>query len=284
MDISVVIVSWKVKDLLKQCLQSIFDLTRGVKFEVFVVDNNSGDGTAEMVAQEFPQVNLIASNRNLGFAKGNNIAIEIAQGDIVYLLNPDTELKDNAIAKLVDFMRCQPQAGIVGTKLVNPDGSHQLSVRRLPGFLVALLWVLKLHKLFPGWRLFRDYLADDFDYSKSQQCEQVMGASMAIRRSVLENLGVLDEQYFIWFEEVDYCKMATDAGHQVWYTPEATITHYGGVSFGQVNGLTNQRRFNSSLRKYVRKHHGYFAWLLLLLFHPFSMFLAWMISLKRDKI
>ena len=282
MDISVVIVSWKVKDLLKQCLQSIFDLTRGVEVEVFVVDNDSGDGTAEMVTREFPQVNLIASNRNLGFAKGNNMAIEIAQGDIVYLLNPDTELKDNAIGKLVDFMKRQPQAAIVGTKLVNPDGSHQLSVRRLPSFLVALLWTLKLHRLFPGWRLFRDYLDEDFDYGQSQQCEQVMGASMAIRRSVLEDIGMLDERYFIWFEEVDYCKMAADAGYQVWYTPEAIVTHYGGVSFGQVDGLTNQRRFNSSLRKYVRKHHGRFAWLVLLLFHPKSMFFAWVNSLKKQ--
>lgn len=282
MDISVIIVSWKVKDLLRQCLRSIYDNTEGVDFEVIVIDNDSGDGTTEMVLKEFPWVNLIASNRNLGFAAGNNLGLEQATGEIVYLLNPDTELKGNALGQLVGFMRENPQAGIVGTRLVNPDGSLQRSVRRLPTPWLALLWTLKIHRLWPGLRVVRRYLADDFDYSRSQPCEQVMGASLAIRSLVRQSLGSLDERYFIWFEEVDYCKAALDAGWQVWYSPDVTVVHYGGISFGQVNGLTNQRRFNKSLRQYVWKHFGPSPWLILLLLHPISMLAAWLMA-KRTK-
>jgi GT2 family glycosyltransferase len=125
-------------------------------------------------------------------------------------------------------------------------------------------------------------LADDFDYSRTQPCEQVMGASMAIRSLVRQSVGPLDERFFIWFEEVDYCKTAIGAGWQVWYTPDVTVVHYGGVSFGQVDGLTNQRRFNKSLRQFIWKHHGPSPWLILLLLHPISMLIAWLLT-KANK-
>jgi GT2 family glycosyltransferase len=281
MQVSIIIVSWKVKELVRQCLQSIFKQTTGVDFEVILVDNASGDGTVEMVAKEFPQVNLIASNVNLGFAAGNNLGIEQVSGEVIYLLNPDTELADNALADLLAYMNQNPSAGVVGTRLLNPDGSQQQSVRRFPGLGLALLWVLKVQHLLPNLPVFRNYLAADFDYDIAQTCDQVMGASMAIRRRVLEAVGRLDERYFIWFEEVDYCRMATAAGFQVWYTPAATVVHHGGESFRQVAGLTNQRRFNASLRQYARKHFGGIAWFILWLLNPLSLALAWLAGRRK---
>ena len=282
MDLSVVIVNWKVRDLLEKCLESLYRFTDGLEFEVFVVDNDSQDGSVEMVASRFPQAELIASNRNLGFAKGNNEAIRQSRGEFVLLLNPDTEFIDNALVPLVEFMRRTPAAGICGSKLLNSDQSLQPSVRRFPHLSDQLLIMLKLHHLLPQARCLRRYLARDFHYEEAQACDQVMGAVFLIRRELLDRIGLLDERYYIWFEEVDYCRLARDAGFEVWYTPEAAIIHHGGESFGQVFGPRKQQIFNRSLRQYFRKHHGLGAWLVLLLIHPLSMALAWL-SAGRGK-
>ncbi|MFH1046738.1 MAG: glycosyltransferase family 2 protein [Patescibacteria group bacterium] len=275
MDLSIIILNWKVKDLLRKCLTSVYQHTSGISFEVFVVDNDSRDGSVEMVLKEFPQVTLIANNRNVGFAAGNNQAIEQASGEFVLLLNPDTELKDNALAKMVSVMTAYPLAGVCGPKLLNPDGSLQSSVRRYPTFWTQALVMLKLHHVLTGSRALRRYLATDFDYAREQDVEQVMGAAFMIRCGVLTDIGPLDEDYFIWFEEVDYCKRARDAGYQVLYTPQAEVIHHGGESFAQAFGPLKQRIYNKSMRIYMRRHHGFWPWLGLTLLHPLSMALAW---------
>jgi len=276
MDLSIVIVNWKVRDLLRKCLDSVYRETKGLEFEVFVVDNDSRDGSIEMVLRDFPQVQVIASNRNLGFAKANNEAIARSGGDFVLLLNPDTEIRANALLKMVEFMRRNPQAAILGPKLLNPDGSLQRSVRRFPTFASSLMLLLKLHVLFPRLPAFRDLLAVDFDYSHAQSCEQVMGAAFLIRRSLLQANGALDPDFYIWYEEVDYCRAAVGAGFQVWYTPDAEIVHRGGESFAQEFGPKKQLIFNRSLLRYIRKHHGLPQYLALLAFHPLSLALAWL--------
>lgn len=285
MDLSVVIVNWKVKDLLRKCLESVYRETKDIGFEVFVVDNDSRDGSVEMVAKEFPQATLIASNRNLGFAKANNEAIRRAQGEFVLLLNPDTEIIDNALAKLVEYMRQNPQAAICGPRLLNPDRTLQKSVRRFPDIWSQALISLKLHHLLRKLPVFRRYFADDFDYSRASQCDQVMGAAFMVRGSLLQKIGLMDERYFIWFEEVDLCKAAAKAGFQTWFTPMAEVIHHGGESFGQVMGPVKQRVFNESCRQYFRKHHGWLSWALLLALHPLSMLLAWLVvrRVKGDK-
>lgn len=279
MDVSVVIVNWKVRDLLKRCLDSVFRETKGARFEVFVVDNDSRDGSVEMVAKEYPDVELIASSENLGFAAANNLAMERSCGDLILLLNPDTELKGDSISKMAVFMRSNPNAGICGPKLLNPDGSLQKSVRRFPDLLSQAMVMLKLHRLFPGSGPMRRYLADGFDYGQASRVEQVMGAAFMIRRSVMEKVGLLDGRYYIWFEEVDYCRRAADAGYEVWYTPDAEVLHYGGESFAQELGPVKQRMFNASLRLYFRKHHGLPSYIALVALHPLSMALAWTASL-----
>jgi hypothetical protein len=284
MELSIVIVNWKVRDLLDKCLRSVFEQTKGVEFEVFVVDNDSRDGSVEMVMKKYPQTELVASNRNLGFAKANNEAIRRSSGEFVVLLNPDTEIVDNALAKMVEFMRRNPQAAICGPRLLNTDGTHQPSVRCFPGLSSQLLISLKLHHLLPGLGILKQYFVEDFDYGRAAQCDQVMGAAFMVRRSVLQEIGLLDERYFIWFEEVDLCKSATEAGFQTWYTPSATVIHHGGESFGQVFGPDKQRMFNQSCRRYFWKHHGFSSYFTLVIFHPLSMLLAWLVATGKDRV
>ena len=281
MDVSIIIVNWKVKDLLEACLRSVYKETQGVNFEVFVVDNDSGDGSVEMVKEKFPQVNLTASKDNLGFAKGNNIVAKHAKGRYVLLLNPDTEVLDNAIGKMVEFMDSHPECGISGCKLLNPDLTHQPSVRRFPTFSSQALILLKLHHLFPKTKAMHDYLAEDFDYDKIGEADQVMGAFFMIKREVVEKIGLLDETFWIWFEEVDYCKRAKEAGFKIFYTPEAKIVHHFGQSFKQVYNVQKQKNFNKSLTYYFKKHQPSWQRIIIEILKPISILLAWLVYLVK---
>jgi len=281
MDLSIITVNWKVKDLLEKCLRSVYEQTKDISFEVFVVDNDSGDGSVEMVREKFPQVSLTASNDNLGFAKGNNIAVKDAKGRYILLLNPDTEILDNAIGKMVKFMDNHPGCGIAGCKLLNPDLTLQPSVRRFPTFLSQALILLKLHHLFPHSAPMRHYLAEDFDYTKTQPADQVMGAFFMIRKKVIEKIGLLDEKFWIWFEEVDYCKRTKEAGFKILYTPEAKIIHYYGQSFKQVYNVKKQKDFNKSLTYYFKKHQPLWQRILIGILKPISIALAWGVYLIK---
>jgi GT2 family glycosyltransferase len=274
MNLSIVILNWKVKDLLRQCLLSIYRHTEGIEFEVIVVDNDSGDGSVEMVRKEFPQAKVIDNGANLGFAAGNNPGIREAKGEFVLLLNPDTELTDNAFAKMMSVMRVNPDVGVLGPTLLNSDGSLQLSVRRFPTPASQALVMLKLHNFLPRLKPVREYFASGFDYLSPSSVDQVMGAVFMIRRNVLDKVGLLDERFFIWFEEVDYCRRAVDAGFDIMYTPDARVIHHGGESFGQVFGMKKQMYLNASLLKYIRKHFGIIWAGLLALLWPLSMVLA----------
>lgn len=275
MDLSIIIVNWKVKDLLEKCLRSIFEQTKDISFEVFVVDNNSGDGSVEMVRSRFPQVDLTASAENLGFAKGNNLAIKKSRGRYVLLLNPDTEILKNALEKMIHFMDSHRECGIAGCKLLNPDLTLQLSVRAFPDLASQIFILLKLHHLFPHAKSMSKYLVQDFDYEKTQEVDQVMGAFMIIRREVLEKIGLLDENFWIWFEEVDFCKRAKLAGLKIFYTPEAKIIHHFGQSFKQTMGVKKQKDFNRSLSYYFKKHGTVGEWMVIQILRPLSLFLAW---------
>ena len=287
MDLSIIIVNWKVKDLLEKCLRSIFEQSKDISFacpagakrlcgEIFVVDNASGDGSVEMVREKFPQVDLTASTENLGFAKGNNLAAKKANGKYVLLLNPDTEILDNALEKMVKFMNNHPECGIAGCKLLNPDLSLQPSVRAFPTFASQAFILLKLHHLFPHSKAMYHYLMQNFDYEKTQEVDQVMGAFFMIQREVIDQIGLLDEKFWIWFEEVDYCKRAKDAGWKILYTPEAKIIHHYGQSFKQVLNVKRQKDFNKSLSYYFKKHGTKGEWIVIQILRPMSLFLSWL--------
>ncbi|MDP3965085.1 MAG: glycosyltransferase family 2 protein [bacterium] len=273
-NVSVIIVSWRVKDLLRRCLASIKEQTKTCSYEIFVVDNASGDGTAEMVRDEFPEAQLVANEQNLGFAKANNQAISRARGDVILLLNPDTELREDAIGKTFDFMRHKPEIGICGCAIVNSDGSPQPSVRNFPSWWAMAYLLLKLHVIAPWFPPLRKYLAVNHDYSQSSEVDQVMGAFFCIRGRMIDVIGPLDERFFIWFEEVDYCQRAKAVSWQVWYYADTAVTHHSGQSFKQALTLKKQLMFNSSLLKYFRKHHSFVGTVLLATLYPVSLLLA----------
>lgn len=256
MDLSVIIVSYKVKTLLTACLESIESARGGLSVEVFVVDNDSGDGTDAMVKADFPWVKFIAAGGNLGFAKANNLALKQSTGENVLFLNPDTEVSADTFSAAVKIIKARPECGVLGPKMVFGDGSFQPSVRRFPTVTAILLMLLKLPKIFSHLSAIDRYLAVDFDYSREQSVDQVMGAFMLMPRAVLQQIGGFDERFFIWFEEVDLCRRVKAAGYSVIYSPEVKIVHHGGKSFAQQSLVTNQRRFFVSALKYFLKYGG----------------------------
>jgi GT2 family glycosyltransferase len=264
MDLSIIIVSWNVRDLLEKCLSSIFNNVHNINYacpagakricgEVFVVDNASADHTAEMVLQKFPQVNLIRSAKNLGFAGGNNLAIREAKGKYILLLNPDTEILDGAAEKMIEFMETRPDAGISGCQILNPDKTLQPSVRRFPNIIDQLLIFLKFTHFLPNIGPLKRYFAADFDYTRPSEVDQIMGAFFMVRREVFDKIGLLDEKFYLWFEEVDFCRRAKNSGYKIMYNPGAQIIHYGGESFKQRMTLTKQWIFFKSAMHYFLK-------------------------------
>jgi len=269
-DLSVITVNWKVSGLVDELLGSIHANRDGLAIEIFVVDNDSKDGIEDVIAKfrarsDIP-VTLVRNDRNLGFAKANNQAIRRCSGRIVALMNPDTRVTHGALRRAVEWMASRPDVGIVGPKLLNPDGSLQESVRRFPRLLDQAMILLKLHHVWPSAPPFKRYLAKDFDYEREQDAEQLMGAALFVRRKVFEGVGLLDERFFIWFEEVDFCKRAKEAGWGVVYLPSVHIVHHGGKSFAQAMTLRKQRYFTASMRKYFRKHRG--VWTIVILALP----------------
>lgn len=281
MELSIIIVSWNVKPLLRNCLASIYKYTKDLDFEVFVVDNNSHDGSADMVAKNFTEVKLIRNKRNNGFGKANNQAFNNAQGRYVLFLNDDTEIHDNIFKKLIDKYNrlSSSDIGMIGCRLLNPDGSQQESVRSYPTVFDQTIILLKLHRIFP-W-LVNGYRQKNFDYDKEQMVEQVMGAFMLVPRAILDEQGSFDEGFFAWFEEVDMQKRFNDAGYSVLYTPAVSCVHVKGASFGQLRRPKAQQMFNRSMRLYFRKHHSFLSYLWIVLIQPFSIMLSHVAQIFR---
>jgi len=255
LDLSICIVSWNVKDLLRECLSSIGDAKPDLKFEVVVVDNYSRDGSADMVREEFPSVTLIPNRVNRGFASACNQAIRGSGGRYILLLNPDTLIQSGALEEMVRFLDERPSAGGGGPKLINPDGSLQPSVRMFPTFKSSLGQFTILGDLGFFHRTVNKYLARDFDYAGPSIVEQPMGAALFLKREAIDSVGLLDESFFLYFEEVDLCSRLTLSGRSLWYNPGAVIVHIGGASTGKAAGLALFRLMESQF-KYFKKHFG----------------------------
>jgi len=256
MDLSIVIVSWKVKDKLKDNLNALFQSQGDFKFEVFAVDNNSEDGSVEMIRENFPLVNLIANLDNRGFAAANNQALKLAQGKYILLLNPDMQVKPDTLVKALDWAKQNPRATVVGCKLVNGDGEIVKQIRRFPDLADQLAITLKLPHFFPN--IVNKYLYSDFDYTQTAKVDSIRGAFFLINREAYKKISnletpFLDERYFIWFEEVDFCRQIYKLGGEVWYTPAAICLDYVGQSFKQVKRGQTQKYFRDSMLKYFKK-------------------------------
>lgn len=278
-DVSISIVSWNVREQLRLCLQSIQHYTSGCSYEIIVVDNASHDGSADMVEHDFPQIKLIRNSTNRGFGAANNQAVAMAQGRTILFLNDDCQFTSNILPQLPSILQNNTTVGLVGIKLLNPDGSIQPQVRAMPTILDQTIIQLKLHHFFPG--LIKRYLMTDFDYQQSQVVPQVMGAFMYMPLSLAKAYGPFDEAFFVWFEEVDLQKRLQADGFEVWYEASLQCVHAQGQSFQQLRRPSAQRLFNRSLRSYMRKHHGQLAYLWFLILHPCSMMLAYVAQLVR---
>lgn len=283
MDVSIVIVSWRVKDQLINCINSITRETKGLVYEVFVVDNNSKDGTVEVLEDRYSDINLIKNSENEGFAKACNQAIKKSSGDFILLLNPDTEIKDNAIFKSVQFAIKMTNSGIIGCRVVNQDGSIQPSVRSFPDILSHILISLKIHNFYSDLSALKKYYLSDFNYSESKIVDQVMGAFFLIKREVIKKIGLLDEHFYIWFEEVDFCKRALLKGWKTYYFSNTEIVHQKGSSFNKRNAIVKQMFFNRSMLYYFFKHSNILNYLILLILYPISILLALLVYIFRIK-
>ncbi|HEY68397.1 MAG TPA: glycosyltransferase family 2 protein [Thermoflexia bacterium] len=253
-DLSIVIVNWNVRDLLRRCLHSIPNLQSSPSGEVIVVDNASTDGSVEMVRAEFPGVHLIANADNRGFPAANNQGIAVAQGRYVLLLNPDTEVVGDALATMVAFADAHPDVGIVGPQLLNPDGSVQSSRRRFPTLATAFFESTWLQGYAPRRLLERYYVLDRPD-DAVQDVDWVTGAAVMARREAIEQVGLLDEGFFMYSEELDWCRRFREAGWRVVYLPAAQIVHHVGKSSEQVVAARHIH-FQTSKVRYFRKYHG----------------------------
>lgn len=256
MELSVIIVSWKVKEKLRTNLNALFNSQGDFKFEVFVIDNNSEDGSAEMIKKEFPQVVLIANDNNRGFAAANNQAIKQAKGNFILLLNPDMQVAPDTLEKSLDWAEHNPQATVIGCKLISEDGKIIKQVRRFPKILDQLAVTLKLPHIFPA--VINKYLCSDFNYEQAAKVDSVRGAFFLINCVNYEKISgkkapLLDERYFVWFEEVDFCREVHELGGEVWYTPVANCIDYVGQSFKQVKLSRKQQYVGDSLVKYFAK-------------------------------
>lgn len=281
MDLSIIIVSWNTREALKNNLTALLK-SQGLSFEVFVVDNNSSDGTVEVLKAEFPQLNIIANSANHGFAKANNQALALAGGDFILLLNPDMLVDDQTtLAKALAWLKSNPQAWVAGFKLLDSTGQILPQVRRFPTLADQLAIILKLPHLFPS--LLNRYIVKDFDYEQASAVDSIRGSFFFIRRETLQKVGRLDERFFVWFEEVDYCRRVYQAGAEVWYAPVASATDLVGQSFGLLPRPQAQRYFRASQLSYFQKWHPTWQGLILQVAWLFSSLAMTIFNLIKRK-
>ncbi len=271
--VSVVTVSWNVRDLLRENLAQLLREGETFPLEVIVVDNDSHDGTRDMVRAEFPQVRLLPNAWNAGFAYACNRGARVARGETVLFLNPDMRVEPGALQRAYKEVTARQDVGIVGIQLTSADGSPIRSVRRDPAFADQFATLLKVGRFFP--QALDRYLAADFDYRKTQDVEQVRGSFMMMRRTFGEEIGWWDERYYIWFEDVDLCRRVRVAGKRVVYLADARAHDAVGQSFKQQRLLWKQRQFSRSMATYFSRWHPAWQAALIRAARPFVVAGAW---------
>ena len=254
LSVSIVIVSWNTREMLLDALRTVLPF-RDVRGEVIVVDNDSQDGSADAVAEEFPEVVLIRNERNLGFAGGVNCGLRAARGRFVLLLNTDTLLLRDALLQLLRYADANPRAGIIGPRVLNEDLSLQRSRFRQPSLLNLALAATYLNKLLPNSSFFNRERLPEVGADLSTLVDVVSGCCFLVRKEVLDRVGLLDEGYFMYAEETDLCRRAHEAGFEVHYAPVGEIVHFGGGS-SRLAKRRNLLEFRRSILRYFAKHHG----------------------------
>jgi GT2 family glycosyltransferase len=254
-DLSICIVSYQARDLLHDCLRSIFETVDSLSFEIIVVDNHSDDGTFEMLTNEFPNVRLLINDHNIGYTRPNNQAMRISQGRYILLINPDTLVKPNTISELINFLDAHHEVGIVGPKVLNRDGTLQKQCRRSEARpWDSFCYFSGLSRLFPHDQRFAGYLMTYLDEDLVHEAQAVSGSCMMIRRQVIEQIGYQDEKFFAYQEDTDFCRRARLAGWKVFFNPKAQIIHYGGEGGSRIHFFRSIIEWHRSYYLYYRKH------------------------------
>ena len=266
-DVSIIIVAWNVRKLLYDCLKSVFDETRGITFKVIYVDNDSQDGSVAMVEKEFPDVEIIKNQKNEGFIRANNQAIAVAEGRYVLLLNSDTIVLDNAIAKTVWFADQNPKAAVVGCKVLNPDRTIQRTCSMYLSLLNLFLSATYLYKIFPKSRFFGRRLMTWWDYDTIKEVDAICGCFLLARSEAIKEVGLMNEIYFTYGDDPDWCIRFKRRGWKILFTPNAQIIHLGGQTTKQFRRKFRLQLHGSELifiRLYQK--HFFFARLTMALF------------------
>ena len=271
-EVSVVVVNWNTQDILRDCLRSIYEHCGEIDLEVIVIDNASTDGSVEMIKKDFPQVTLIENSQNRGFAAANNQGIAISRGRYVLLLNSDTVVLDNAIAKTVAFADSHPEAAIVACRVLNPDRTLQPTCFMFPSTLNMLLSSTYLYKLFPKSKFFGREQMTWWDRNDIREVDVVTGCFMLIRQKAIQQVGTMDEQFFMYGEETDWCYRFRRAGWKVMFTPVCEIIHLGGQSSRQKRSkMILQLR--GSILLFMKKHNSFLKYALACLLVALFFFL-----------
>ncbi|HUU54065.1 MAG TPA: glycosyltransferase family 2 protein [Armatimonadota bacterium] len=257
--LDVCIVSWRTRDLLRACLGSVVGQAEVAR--IIVVDNASGDGTAEMVSGEFPDVELIANSENVGFSAGNNQAIRAGQAPFVLLLNADTEVKDGASAALLDVFQEHDRVGAVAAQLILPDGSVQRSCRSFPEPSAVLFDAFGLSRLFPRSERFGRYRMTYWDHDSRRDVDQPMASALAVRRAAFDEVGLFDESFPLYFNDVDLCYRLRQAAWRIVFEPKAKVLHHHGQSTWQVRPRAVLESHRSLIRFYRKHYRGRVGWL-----------------------
>lgn len=254
MRLSVVFLSYNTRDLTRQALNSVLAAAEGLEAEIFVVDNASADGSADMVAEEFPQVKLVCNEANVGFSAGNNVALRQVAGEYALLINTDTIVRRDALHAMVDFLDAHPEAGACGCKILDPDGTLQLDSRRgFPTPLAAFCKMSGLSRLFPKHPLMARYHLTHLDPEQTAEIEVLSGSCMMVRKSAMDQVGLLDEDYFMYGEDIDWCYRFHQAGWKIYYLPTTAIIHFRGES-GRGTPLKILYRKSRAMSIFVNKH------------------------------
>lgn len=226
MDLSIIIVSYNSAKFIESCIDSIINSGCLFNREIIIVDNFSADVTANIVRFKYPEVRLIQNCTNIGFARANNQGAKIARGRYILFLNPDTVVQENAFQRMINFMEQKPNAGILGPKLLYPDGSLQFSCRHFYNLRAILLRRTVIGKIFSNNKLLHYHLMSNWDHNQIREVDWVLGACLMVRREVLEEVGYFDDKYKIYFEDVDLCYRVKKAGYKIFYYPEAIVIHH----------------------------------------------------------
>ncbi len=261
MVLSIILLNYRQCGLVKQCLRGIAQAALPFPYEVIVVDNDSRDGCASLIRSQFPNVTVLAAPPNLGFSAGNNLGIRHARGEFILILNYDVAVVAGAIPRLVEFLRAHPRVGVVGPRLVYPDGQIQYSCRRFPRVFTPFYRRTPLGRLPLARQELSRYLMLDFDHRTDQPVDWLFGACLLLRRTALDAVGLFDERFFLYFEDLDLCRRFLAAGWQVWYLASVELVHYHAQSSAEGSALTallnpSARHHFTSWLRYLAKYRG----------------------------